>query len=200
MKIRGNLFNLKPVWILWALLSCQNFYKSFILIPSHVTPISSWKMTIEWCRIELCQDIYFWNVAIQAVANRNINQPVIGSQWNCWFCSFLCQWVQPGPGTTSQYNSQNTLHPTKRQWIFIQNFKNKKKSHNNIYNNQWSKFKLKKKKKSKFQTARPSTNNLNVNYARENHLFEWSFSSSAQPILIDTTSSISITKPNYLRK
>lgn len=145
MKIRGNLFNLKPVWILWALLSCQNFYKSFILIPSHVTPISSWKMTIEWCRIELCQDIYFWNVAIQAVANRNINQPVIGSQWNCWFCSFLCQWVQPGPGTTSQYNSQNTLHPTKRQWIFIQNFKNKKKSHNNIYNNQWSKFKLKKK-------------------------------------------------------
>uniref|UniRef100_A0A0A8XZ63 Agpsemzm n=1 Tax=Arundo donax TaxID=35708 RepID=A0A0A8XZ63_ARUDO len=65
-------------------------------------------MAIERGGVELCQHIDFRYVAVQAIADRDINKPVVGTQWHCRLGALLRQGVQSSPGTTSKNDSKNT--------------------------------------------------------------------------------------------
>jgi len=60
-------------------------------------------------RIELSEHIDLGHIAVQAVANRDINQPIVCSKRNSWLCPLLRQWIKPSPSTTSKYNAKHTL-------------------------------------------------------------------------------------------
>lgn len=105
---------LKPVRIIWALLCSKDFNKSFILVPSNVAPIGSWEVTIKRSRVELCEHIDLWYVAVQTITDRNINKPVVGAQWHCRLRTLLRQGIQSSPCTTSKNDSENTLHKQKK--------------------------------------------------------------------------------------
>lgn len=69
-------------------------------------------MAIEGSGIELRENIDLGDVAVQAVADRNINQPVVGSKGNSRLRSLLGQRVETSPSPSSENNAQNTLQNT----------------------------------------------------------------------------------------
>jgi len=72
---------------------------AFILVTSNVASLGSW----------LCQHIDLWDVAVETIADRDINEPVVGTQWNCRLGTLVCQGGQSSPRTTSKNDSKNTL-------------------------------------------------------------------------------------------
>lgn len=105
---------LEPVRILRALLSSKNLDEALVLVTTHVARISSRKVAVQRCRVELGKDVDLGNVAVQAVANRNVDQPVVCSKRNRRLCPLLGKWVEPCPSSTSQYDPKNTLHKVKK--------------------------------------------------------------------------------------
>lgn len=69
-------------------------------------------MAVERGGIELCEHIDLGDVAVEAVADGDINQPVVGPQRNRRLRTLLRQRIQPGPSSASEYNPQNTLNIT----------------------------------------------------------------------------------------
>jgi len=60
---------------------------AFILVTSNVASLGSW----------LCQHIDLWDVAVETIADRDINEPVVGTQWNCRLGTLVCQGGQSSP-------------------------------------------------------------------------------------------------------
>lgn len=102
--------NLKPVGVLGALLSGENLDEAFVLVAAHVAGVGPGEMAIEGSGIELGENIDLGDVAVQAVADWNINQPVVGSKGNSRLRPLLRQRVETSPGPSSENNAQHTLH------------------------------------------------------------------------------------------
>lgn len=66
-------------------------------------------MAIQRSRVELGQNVDFSDIAVNAVADRDVNQAVVGSQRYSGLCSFLCEGVKSGTSSTSKDYAQNTL-------------------------------------------------------------------------------------------
>jgi len=115
-------YYLEPIRILRTLLSSKNLNKTLIFVASHVACISTRKVSIQGRRIELSENIDLGHIAIQAVANRDINQPIVCSKRNSWLCPLLGQWVKTSPSTTSKYNAKHTLQNYHQQNIFSSNY------------------------------------------------------------------------------
>jgi hypothetical protein len=49
------------------------------------------------------------DVGVQAVRDRNVDQPVVGPEWHCRFGPLLCEWVQACASTAPKNNAQNRL-------------------------------------------------------------------------------------------
>lgn len=105
---------LKPVRIIWALLCSEDFNEPFILVPANVVPIGSWQVTVQRGRVELCQHIDLGYVAVQTVADRDINKPVVGTQRHGRLGTLLGEGIQSSPCTTSKNDSKHTLHQQKK--------------------------------------------------------------------------------------
>ena len=104
---------LKPVRILRALLRSENFDKAIILVSTNVVPVGPREVAVERRRVELRQHIDLGHIAVEAVADRDINEPVVSTQRHRRLGPLLGQWVQPCPGATTEDNPKNTL----RRWM-----------------------------------------------------------------------------------
>lgn len=71
----------------------QDLNETFVLVPAHVTRISARQMPVQRCGIKLCEHVNLVDVAVDAVADGNIYQPVVGAQRHGWLRSLLRQGV-----------------------------------------------------------------------------------------------------------
>jgi hypothetical protein len=101
--------HLEPVGILRALLGSQDLHEAFVLVPAHVAGIGSGQVPVQRRGIELREHVDLVDVAVDAVADRNVNQPVVSPQGHRWLRTLLRQWVQPAPRSTTENNPQHTL-------------------------------------------------------------------------------------------
>lgn len=74
------LCNLKPSFIFWTLICSYDFDESFFY--EVCSRVSSRKVGIQRCRVELRDCVDFGYVAVDAVANNCINEPVVSSYRN----------------------------------------------------------------------------------------------------------------------
>lgn len=72
-------------------------------------------MAIERSGIKLGENIYLGYVTVQAIADGNINEPIIRPQGNRRLRPLLGKRVEPRACSTSQNNPKNTLHREDRK-------------------------------------------------------------------------------------
>lgn len=101
--------HLEPVGVFWALLRCEDFDKALVLVAAHVARVGAGKVAIEGRRVELREDVDLGDVAVEAVTNRDIDQPVVGSERHCGLRALLRQRVETSPGSAAENDPQNTL-------------------------------------------------------------------------------------------
>jgi hypothetical protein len=65
-------------------------------------------VTVQRGRVELCQHIDLGYVAVQTVADRDINKPVVGTQRHGRLGTLLGEGIQSSPCTTSKNDSKHT--------------------------------------------------------------------------------------------
>ena len=66
-------------------------------------------MAVERGRVELREDVDLGHVAVEAVADRDVYEPVVGAQRHGGLRPLLRQRVQPRPGATAKDDPKNTL-------------------------------------------------------------------------------------------
>src|SRR5438552_118830 len=67
-------------------------------------------VTVEADAQELGQDIDAVEPAVDAVADRDINETILASHGHCWLAAQLGQWVQPAAPAAAEDQAQNALH------------------------------------------------------------------------------------------
>lgn len=103
------MIHLEPVGILGALLRCKDFDEALVLVATHVACVGAGEVAIEGSRVELREDVDLGDVAVEAVTNWDIDQPVVGPERHRGLCALLGQRVETSPGSAAKNNSQNTL-------------------------------------------------------------------------------------------
>jgi hypothetical protein len=72
-------------------------------------------------RHELREDVYPFYAGIDAIGNRDVDQPVFTEEAYRWLGSFQCEWKQPFTTTASQYECGNILHRSNHFHELIRN-------------------------------------------------------------------------------
>jgi hypothetical protein len=98
---------LEPVRIIGRLLGGKNVNET---AAEHVELVSLDDVLVEGCRVELGQDKDAVDVRVEAVADRDIDDPILASQWNCRFAAQLCQRIESLTATTAQHQCEHILH------------------------------------------------------------------------------------------
>ena len=82
-------------------MSCQHLHESLVFVPSHVPLISPGQMSVEGGGVELREHKDFSNIAVDTVADRDIDQAVVSPEWHSWLSTLLGERVQTAPSSTS---------------------------------------------------------------------------------------------------
>jgi len=96
-------------------LSSQNLHEALVLVAAHVAGISARQVPVQRRGVELREHVDLVDVAVDAVADRNINQPVVGTQGHGGLRPFLRQGVQSASGSSTEDNSEHTLQKPNAQ-------------------------------------------------------------------------------------
>ena len=103
-RIGGSL---KPVRIVRSLFGGKDIDES---AAEHVELVSLNDVLIERCRVELSKDKNFIDLRVQAVADRNIDEPVLPAQRDRRFASELGERIQALALSAAQDHSHYVLH------------------------------------------------------------------------------------------
>ena len=99
---------LKPAGALWCLLRSQHLNKALVKTRGEVEGLGD--MAIERCAVELRQHIDLVDAAVDAVANRDINQAVFARQRHGRLGPHFGERVQPRPSTATENDCENPFH------------------------------------------------------------------------------------------
>src|SRR5688572_22604504 len=67
-------------------------------------------MPVERRRVKLRQNVNLFDLRVDAITDRNVDQAVFGGQRNRRLRSQLGQRIEPGSGTSAQNNRQYSFH------------------------------------------------------------------------------------------
>lgn len=92
---------LEPVGVFRTLLSGEDLDKAFVLVTSHVSGVGSGEMAVQRGGVELREDVDLVDVAVEAVADGDVDESVVSAERNSRFGSLLGEWIETSSGTTS---------------------------------------------------------------------------------------------------
>lgn len=101
--------HLEPVGVLWGLLRCQHLNEALLLVAPHVLGVCARQVAVEGCRVELREDIDLADVAVDAVADGDVDQAVVGTEGDRRLGALLGEGVEAGAGAAPQNDSEDTL-------------------------------------------------------------------------------------------
>eukprot|EP00850_Spirogloea_muscicola_P012156 SM000077S21630 [mRNA] locus=s77:537610:541485:- [translate_table: standard] len=82
-----------------ALLRCQDLNKALFFEAAHAAAVGAGQMP----------DVNFADIAVDAVADGNVDQPVVGAQGHRRLGALLREWVQPGSSSSTEDHAEDTL-------------------------------------------------------------------------------------------
>jgi hypothetical protein len=95
---------LVPVRVVGRLLGRQDFDEP---LAEQVHPVGLRDVPVEGCGVELREHENPSDVRVQAVADGNVNQPVLAPDWHGWLRAVMCQREQPRPLAAAEDNRED---------------------------------------------------------------------------------------------
>jgi hypothetical protein len=98
----GISSSLEPVLVGGTLGGCKDFDKATAVVPTHRGVVGLGEMAVEGCRVELSEGVDLGDVAIEAVANRDVDQTIVGSQGDSGLCPLLGEGIEASSSASTE--------------------------------------------------------------------------------------------------
>lgn len=82
-------------------MSGEDFDEAFVLVTSHVSGVGTGEMAVKRGGVELGEDVDLVDVAVEAVADGDVDEPVVSAEGNGGFGSLFGERVETSSGAAS---------------------------------------------------------------------------------------------------